>query len=93
MKTYKKKTITTVDEIYCDACGMCCTTTEPCLEHEYAELIATWGYFSRQDGTKYDIQLCESCFNDILLLLKNKRKNLYPLRSYSNDPLEGKNYI
>lgn len=95
MKTYKKKTVKVTDHIYCDSCGKDCTITEPTHEHEYAILSATWGYFSNQDGTQYDIELCENCFNEVLELIKKKRKRTlgcfnYP---YDYDPLLGKNYF
>lgn len=95
MKTYKEELRKVVDEILCDCCGESCTITEPVTEHEYGELIATWGYFSDQDGIQYDIQLCEKCFNEAINFLKKKRKQIlgpfkYP---YTNDPLDGKSYL
>ena len=95
MKTYKKKLVKTTDKIYCDSCGQDCTVTEPVDEYEYAELSATWGYFSNQDGLQYDIQICETCFNEVIDFLKKKRKRVlgpfnYP---YKEDPLEGKSYF
>lgn len=95
MKTYKKKTVKVIDNIYCDSCGETCTMDEPVIEHEYAELSATWGYFSNQDGSQYDIQLCEKCFNEVIDFLKQKRKRIlgpfnYP---YQEDPLEGRSYF
>jgi hypothetical protein len=95
MKTYKNKTVKTVDKILCDSCGKDCTINVPVDEHEYAELSATWGYFSDQDGLQFDIQICETCFNEVIDFLKNKRNKVlgpfnYP---YNNDPLEGKSYF
>ena len=89
MKTYKKKLTKVVDQILCDCCGTSCTKQ---CDHEYAELSATWGYCSNQDGTQYDIQICETCFNEVIDFLKKKRKRIlgafeYP---YKQDPLEGK---
>lgn len=95
MKTYKKKLTKVVDKILCDSCGEDCTITEPAVEHEYAELSATWGYFSDQDGAQYDIQICESCFNEVIDFLKKKRKQtLGPFKyPYKQDPLEGRSYF
>lgn len=99
MKTYKKKTVKTVDKILCDCCGESCTkevpTTKSSFDHEYATIEATWGYFSNQDGTQYSIEICENCFNEVLEFVKKKRKQVlgpfkYP---YDQDPLEGKNYF
>ena len=95
MKTYKKKIVKAVDKILCDSCGQDCTITEPASDHEYAELSATWGYFSNQDGTQYDIHLCENCFNEAIDFLKKKRKQILGLFKYPHDqdPLEGKSYF
>lgn len=95
MRTYKQKTIKVFDNIYCDVCGISCTITEPCIEHEYAKIEATWGYFSHQDGTQYDIELCEHCFNEVLQSMKKTRERIlgpfkYP---HKNDPLKGKSYL
>lgn len=95
MKTYKKKLTKTIDKIICDTCGKDCTIIEPAHEHEYAELSATWGYFSNQDGIQYDIQLCETCFGEVIEFLNKKRKLIlgpfkYP---YNKDPLQGRNYF
>ena len=95
MKTYREEIRLVVDEILCDCCGESCTISEPVIEHEYGELIATWGYFSDQDGTQFNIDLCENCFNDVLSFIKTSRKKIlgpcnYP---YPNDPLDGKSYL
>jgi len=95
MRTYKTEPKKVVDKILCDVCGESCTITEPVVEHEYAELIATWGYFSDQDGKHFNIDLCENCFNDVLSFMKNSRKKIlgpfkYP---YENDPLKGTCYF
>lgn len=98
MKFYAEKMVKTLDSIYCDSCGKSCTKgtdSNPTMDHEYAEIIATWGYFSNQDGTQYDIQICETCFDEVIDFLKKKRKRIlgqfkYP---YDVDSLEGKSYI
>ena len=92
MKTYKKKIVKVVDQILCDCCGQSCSNE---YGHEYAELSSTWGYCSKQDGTQYDIQLCETCFLDILTIIRFKRRKVlgtfnYP---YDHDPLNGKRYF
>lgn len=95
MRSFQSKEIKVVDKIYCDMCGQSCTITEPCIEHEYAKIEATWGYFSNQDGTQYDIEICESCFNQVLSFIKDKRRrNLGPFKyPYDKDPLEGQSYM
>ena len=99
MKTYKKKLTKVVDQILCDCCGQSCTkefpTTKPSFDHEYASIEATWGYLSNQDGTVYDIQICESCFNEVLQYMKQIRKRILGSLKYPHniDNLEGKSYF
>ena len=95
MRTYKTEPKKVVSEILCDCCGESCTITEPVVEHEYAELIATWGYFSDQDGQQFNIDLCENCFNDVLSFIKNQRRKILGSFTYphKNDPLEGTCYF
>lgn len=99
MKTYKKKLTKVVDQILCDCCGQSCTkevpTIKPSFDHEYATIKATWGYFSKQDGNQFDIEICEHCFNEVIDFLKKKRKTILgPLNyPYDYDPLEGKSYF
>lgn len=92
MKTYKKKITKVIDEIICDCCGQSCTKQ---IDHEYATIEATWGYNSHQDGTQYNIEICEHCFNEVLAFMKKIRIRIlgpynYP---YEYDPLNGKSYI
>ena len=87
MKTYKQVTVEKLSKIYCDMCGLCCTDDN--FGNECAVLEASWGYNSLKDGTKYDIQLCEQCFDETLQFIKNRRKQYlgifkYP---YEHDPL------
>jgi hypothetical protein len=99
MRTFKEKLTKVVDQISCDCCGQSCTkefpTIEPSFDHEYATIEATWGYFSEQDGTKYSVELCESCFNEVLTFLKEKRRKVLGTFTYSydDDPLNGVKYF
>lgn len=88
MKNYKLKKISTLESITCDVCGASCTTTNAFVEHEYATLEATWGYFSKQDGTQYDIHLCENCFMITISFLRNQRSQNIPVPQ--NDPFNGR---
>ena len=86
MRTYKEKTVKVVDTIMCDACGKNCT--DDYGNHENATLEAVWGYWSRKDNQRFDIHLCENCFDETLDFLRKKRKNIlepftYP---YDQDP-------
>lgn len=90
MQTFRNKSIKVVDKIYCDMCGVCCTSEQ--LGSEYATLEAQWGYNSSKDETQYHIQICENCFDDVIDFMKKKRRRMlgcfkYP---YEYDPLKGK---
>ena len=46
-------------------------------------------------GTKYNIDLCEGCFTEVLNFIKEKRRKVlgpfnYP---YNKDPLDGTEYL
>lgn len=93
MKTFKEKTVTVLDSVYCDICGLNCTIEQ--VGSEYATLEALWGYGSRRDGEKFDIHICQDCFDDVLNWMIKQRKDYlgvfkYP---YETDPLKGEQYL
>lgn len=94
MIKYKQVFKKVVDDVICDVCGQS-TTRDENIGADFATLEASWGYGSPNDGTKYDIHLCENCFNEAIDFLKKKRKQIlgpfkYP---HDQDPLEGKSYF
>lgn len=92
MRTYKTVKRKVEDQVRCDICDYLCTNDQ--LGSEYATLEAMWGYNSSKDGKKYDIQLCESCFDEIIEWMKQKRKKILGCFSYPHetDPLKGQTY-
>ena len=90
MKTYKKKLTKVIDQILCDCCGQSTTNIEQ-IGPDYATLESCWGYGSPNDGVKYDIQLCENCFYDILKTIRQKRQKTLGIFKYPHDvdPLNG----
>jgi hypothetical protein len=94
MKIFKEQLRRVVDNVHCDCCGKS-TTNYSDVGPDYATLESCWGYGSKDDGSKYNIDLCEECFFEILSVLKEKRRQIlgpfkYP---YDNDPLDGQTYI
>ena len=90
MRTFKEEIRKVLDDVSCDVCGKS-TTNYPDVGPDYATLESCWGYGSKNDGSRFEVDLCESCFNDVINLLKEKRKSVlgpfsYP---YENDPLNG----
>lgn len=71
MKLYKEVKRKVEDKVFCDICGQSCTLDQ--FGSEYATLEAQWGYSSKRDGQKFDIQICEKCFEEILEWIKTKR--------------------
>ena len=60
MKKTKKVECEKLDEVVCDICGQSCKKD---FDNEFASLTATWGYNSKKDLTRHDIDLCEGCFD------------------------------
>lgn len=94
MKTFKEQLRRVVDDVCCDTCGKS-TTINTNIGPDYATLESCWGYGSYHDGSKYNIDLCETCFFDVINFIKEKRRKVlgpfnYP---YANDPLEGVEYL
>lgn len=90
MRTFKEEIRKVLDDVSCDSCGKS-TTIYKDVGPDYATLESYWGYGSQKDGSKFEVHICESCFNDVINLLKEKRKRVlgpfsYP---YENDPLNG----
>lgn len=90
MKTFKQELKQSIDKIYCDMCGSCCTDDN--FGTECATVEAVWGYNSKKDGVEYDIQLCERCFDETIEFIRHTRKqHLGPFKyPYDYDPLDGK---
>jgi hypothetical protein len=81
MKIFKHKQVELLDEVICDVCGESCKDQN--IGNEFASLCADWGYASKQDGAKYDINLCENCFEKTLQFLKSARQ----IKPNGHDPL------
>jgi hypothetical protein len=94
MRTFKEEIRKVLSDVSCDICGKS-TTNNINIGPDYATLESCWGYGSKNDGTKYNIELCETCFFEVLNFIKDKRRKVlgpfnYP---YNKDPLEGIEYL
>jgi len=94
MRTWKTKTTKVVDDVNCDCCGKS-TTNYSDIGPDYATLESCWGYGSSNDGSKYNIDLCEECFFEVLNFIKEKRRKVLGPFNYphNEDPLEGTEYL
>jgi hypothetical protein len=88
MKLYKKVYVKREDKVYCDVCDKLCTDEN--FGSEYAVLEALWGYASKSDGKRFDIQICEDCFYEIIEWIKTRRM-LNHLVDLKESPVEGEN--
>jgi hypothetical protein len=95
MKTYKTKRVKFVEDVLCDCCGKSTTNYPDYIGPDYATLESCWGYGSEKDGTKYNIELCETCFFEVLSFIKEKRRQILGPFKYPHnlDPLEGTEYL
>jgi hypothetical protein len=94
MKIFKEQRRRVVDDVSCDICGKS-TTNNTNVGPDYATLESCWGYGSKHDGSKYDIELCETCFFEVLNFIKDKRRKILgPFNfPYDTDPLKGVEYL
>jgi hypothetical protein len=90
MRTFKEEVRKVLDDINCDVCGKS-TTNYKEVGPDFATLESYWGYGSTNDGSKYEIHICELCFDETIDFLKQKRKSILGPFSYpfSIDPLNG----
>lgn len=90
MRTFKEEIRKVLSDVSCDVCGKS-TTKDESIGPDFATLEACWGYGSSNDGSKYEIHICELCFDETLDFLKQKRKSVLGPFSYpfEPDPLEG----
>lgn len=74
MKENSVQVIPVVSNIVCDICGQSVVhdglkDNLTNLENfsEYARLTAEFGYGSKRDGEKFDLDFCEACFENLLI--------------------------
>lgn len=52
--------------IYCNKCGNPICKEETIEKADYIKLEKNWGYFSRKDGIRERINICESCYEELV---------------------------
>jgi hypothetical protein len=76
MKITEKRLVDTVVDCVCDVCNQSLMLEINGENYdECAELTASWGYGSKQDGKSYHLDLCESCFMVALYALRDERRS------------------
>jgi hypothetical protein len=64
--------IESVMDVVCDVCQLSTRLTSGGLQ--FATLQAHWGYGTKNDGERYELHLCESCFFQAVANLKQERR-------------------
>ncbi|OQR35337.1 hypothetical protein BWR15_15505 [Pseudomonas sp. T] len=59
-------------DVQCDLCG--CSTRVPGESEQFGVLQAAWGDGSQHAGERYRVRLCEGCFFQALLYIKQERE-------------------
>ncbi|HAX52997.1 hypothetical protein [Muricomes intestini] len=70
MRQYQLKETKEVKKIICNKCGKEIPVVNGRAEEGVFSVDYTWGYFSEKDGEKHSFDLCESCYNKMLVSFK-----------------------
>lgn len=49
--------------LICNICGTTIGETDSIIKQDYLLIQKNWGYFSKKDGQRHTICLCESCYD------------------------------
>ncbi len=81
MKLLKK--VEVVHQVMCDICFS--GTMDSLGNLEYAELKAFWGYATPEDGNKYELHFCYSCFKKEIIDHLEKKYDGLKLNKHGDD--------
>lgn len=70
MRQYQLKETKEVKKIICNKCGKEIPVVNGRAEEGVFSVDYTWGYFSEKDGEKHSFDLCEFCYNKMLVSFK-----------------------
>jgi len=73
--------------VHCDLCGS--ETSVPGYGQQFGVLHASWGYGARHDGERYRVHLCEGCFFQVLLYIKQEREMQH---LFNEEPLDDQEF-
>ena len=83
MEIQQTKQVEVVADVLCDVCNQS-------TQLEFATLSANWGYGSKHDGERYELQLCEKCFFYAFAILKKERADEFMFEeNFDPSTLEG----
>jgi hypothetical protein len=72
MKIIGKVEIEATKDVVCDVCLQ--STKSEWGNYLYGTLQAHWGFGAKNDGQRYELHLCESCFFGVVANLKQERR-------------------
>lgn len=55
-----------MSEIRCNRCGRIIVFGDMHNKEDYVLIQKEWGYFSRKDGRKYTLRMCEDCYDRLV---------------------------
>ncbi len=55
-----------MSEIRCNRCGRIIVFGDMHNKEDYVLIQKKWGYFSRKDGRKYTLRMCEDCYDRLV---------------------------
>lgn len=98
MEIKEKITSEEVTGYICDICNKSCNESGYDFEsHEWAELKATWGYFSNKDLQIHQCHMCEQCYDLVANFIKSIggkiRVRYYGSPSIATNPKENIDYV
>lgn len=68
MRNYREITVKEqqLHQVFCNRCGKEIIRNNFGEFDDYLHIEKTWGYHSKKDGIKQEVDLCESCFDEIV---------------------------
>ena len=61
------------EDILCDRCGKSCRDDMD-MNFEHARMDTYWGYASKKDLYRHEIDLCELCYDEVIKVMGIKPK-------------------
>lgn len=66
MRKYQRGRDKKLIEIVCNCCGRSLTLTNGILTEGVCRVETDWGYFSKKDGERHSLDLCEECYDRLI---------------------------
>lgn len=67
MRVYKEDNYAELQEMKCNKCGKSILVENGMVKEGAFNVEYNWGYFSKKDGEKHILDLCESCYDKMIM--------------------------